>query len=489
MTKFYITTPIYYANDLPHIGSAYTTTIADVLSIWHRMKGDDTFFLTGLDENSVKVSQAAEKQGYSDIQKYSDSMAEKWIEAWKRLNFTNDGFIRTTSKSHKENVVKFFSKVYEKGDIYKGTYEGLYCEGCEEFKLEKDAPDGKCPIHQTPLKKIKEENYYFRLSKYRDAILKHIEENPEYIMPETRRNEVVNFLKQGLMDNSISRPDLKWGIEFPIDKKHRFWVWFDALINYLSPEKYWPAEVHLLGKDISRFHCILWTGMLMSAGYELPKKMYVHGFFTINGQKISKSLGNAIDPVRLSEKYGIDGIRYYMFRDISIGEDGDFSEVALKERINNEIVANYSNLFYRVSSFLQKNFEGKVPEAKYGKDEEELLEKVEKLVKTYERQMENIELTAALNTAVELSTLANRYVQTKEPWKIIKTDRNAAAVSLNFASQLLRSIVLLYHPFMPNKGKEAAKALGIKLEWEDVSKPTLKAGHEIKPVMLFKKIE
>ncbi|MEM3431155.1 MAG: methionine--tRNA ligase [Candidatus Micrarchaeia archaeon] len=487
--KFYVTTPIYYINDLPHIGSAYTTIIADILAIWHRMKGDDTFFLTGLDENSVKTVQAAEAKGYKDIQKYTDEMAEKWKNAWQKLNLTYDDFIRTTEERHKKNVIKFFNKIYENGDIYKGVYEGLYCDGCEEFKLEKDAPDGVCPIHKKQLKKIKEENYYFKLSKYRDRILEHIEKNPDFIKPEKRRNEIISFLKQGLIDTSISRPGLKWGIDLPIDKDHKFWVWFDALINYLLPEKYWPPEVQLLGKDIARFHCITWIGMLMSAGYPLPKTMYVHGFFTVNGQKMSKSLGNAIDPISLSEKYTIDGIRYYMLRDISLGEDGDFSEVALKERINNEVVANYSNLFYRITSFIQKNYNGKLPSANYSEKENEILKQISSLVKRYESEMQEYELTKALSTAVEVSTIANKYIQENEPWKIIKENKEKAGSILNFGAQLLRTSVLLYYPFMPNSGKIACEALGIKPEWKDVEKPVLKEGHELKAVMLFKKIE
>jgi methionyl-tRNA synthetase len=489
MAKFYVTTPIYYINDMPHIGSAYTTIIADILAIWHRMKGDDTFFLTGLDENSVKTVQAAEKNGFSDIQAYTDFMAEKWKNAWKKLNLTNDDFIRTTEERHKKNVIEFFKKIYENGDVYKGVYEGLYCDACEEFKLEKDAPDGLCPIHKKELKRIREENYYFRLSKYRDRILQHILQNPDFIKPEKRRNEIISFLKQGLIDTSISRPNLKWGIQFPIDKNHRFWVWFDALINYISPKKYWPAEVHLLGKDIARFHCITWIGMLMSAGYELPKTLYVHGFFTVNGQKMSKSLGNAIDPISLSEKYGIDPIRYYMIRDIQIGEDGDFSENSLKERLNNEIVANYSNLFYRITSFISKNFEGKVPGAKYTEKEEKILEEIKEIVKKYEKNMQDIELTGALANAVEASTIANKYVQENEPWKVIKTDKESAARIINFSAQLLRTVVLLYYPFMPNTGKIAADALGIKPEWKEVVEPKIEEGHPVKAVMLFKKIE
>ena len=489
MSKFYVTTPIYYINDVPHLGSAYATTIADILAIWHRMRGEDTFFLTGLDENSIKTSQAAEAAGEKDISKYSDNMATKWKQVWKGLGITNDDFIRTTEERHKKNVLSFFDKVNKKGDIFKGSYEGLYCDACEEFKLERDVIDGKCPIHQKPLQKLKEDNYFFKLSKYQDQILKHIEENKDFIRPESKKHEIINFIKEGLRDTSISRPNLKWGIDFPLDNKHKFWVWFDALINYLSPEKYWPADLHIVGKDIARFHCITWIGMLMSAGYPLPKSIFVHGFFTINGQKISKSLGNAIDPVQLSSKYGIDAIRYYMFREISLGSDGDFSEKSLKDRINNEIVANYSNLFYRVTSFLDKNFDSKVPQALITEKDTAILSLADLAVNNYENDMQNFELTSALNRVVDLTSEVNRYFQSEEPWKTIKEDKQKAATTLNVSVNLLRTLSLLYYPFMPNRVGAALANLGINSEWKEVAKPILSAGQNIKAEMLFKKID
>ena len=489
MSKFYVTTPIYYINDVPHLGSAYATTIADILAIWHRMRGEDTFFLTGLDENSIKTSQAAEAAGEKDISKYSDNMATKWKQVWKGLGITNDDFIRTTEERHKKNVLSFFDKVNKKGDIFKGSYEGLYCDACEEFKLERDVIDGKCPIHQKPLQKLKEDNYFFKLSKYQDQILKHIEENKDFIRPESKKHEIINFIKEGLRDTSISRPNLKWGIDFPLDNKHKFWVWFDALINYLSPEKYWPADLHIVGKDIARFHCITWIGMLMSAGYPLPKSIFFHGFFTINGQKISKSLGNAIDPVQLSSKYGIDAIRYYMFREISLGSDGDFSEKSLKDRINNEIVANYSNLFYRVTSFLDKNFDSKVPQAMITEKDTAILSLADLAVNNYENDMQNFELTSALNRVVDLTSEVNRYFQSEEPWKTIKEDKQKAATTLNVSVNLLRTLSLLYYPFMPNRVGAALANLGINSEWKEVAKPILSAGQNIKAEMLFKKID
>ena len=304
--KFYITTPIYYINDKPSVGTAYTTVTADIIARWHRLKDEDVFYLTGLDENAQKTVQASIKLGFKDVKKFTDFMSEEYLKTWKVLNISNDDFIRTTEERHHKLVTEFIEKVKKKGDIYKGTYSGLYCEGCEAFKTEEDLVNGLCPDHIKEPKYIEEQNYFFKLSKYRDEILKHIKENPDFIQPTSRKNEIVNFLKMGLKDLSITRQSMNWGIPFPGDEKTRLYVWFDALINYLHPKEYWPANIHLMGKDIIRFHAITWIGMLLSAGYKLPKKVFAHGFFTVNGQKMSKSLGNVIDPIYLANKYGVD---------------------------------------------------------------------------------------------------------------------------------------------------------------------------------------
>lgn len=490
MTKFYVTTPIYYINDVPSLGSAYPTIIADILARWHRLRGDDVFFLTGLDENSVKTVQAAKKLGVKDIKSYADGMAEKWKSAFKNLNISNDDFIRTTEERHKKNVLKVFDAVYKKGDIYKGRYEGLYCEGCEAYYKESDLVNGCCPLHKKEPKLISEENYFFKLSKYQSALLEHIEKNPKFIEPESRRNEIRNFIKKGLEDISISRPNLEWGILLPIDKSQIIWVWFDALSNYLLPEKYWPADVHIVGKDIARFHCIIWPSMLLSAGIELPKKVYAHGFFTIAGQKMSKSLGNVIDPVYLANKYSTDALRYFLIREIVLGEDGDFSEGALKARLNNELVANYGNLFYRVTSFVEKNF-GAVPEPKEFGDAEKDLQK--KLVKTFdevEKLMEEIKLTDALRVIMGLSGEANRYFQEKEPWKNIKEDRESVATTLYFATNLVKAISVLLYPFTPEKSGKALEALNVKIpKWSEAVEFTITPDHKIKAEILYKKVD
>jgi len=362
MEKYFVTTPIYYINDKPHIGHTYTTVAADILARYHRLLGKDVFFLTGTDENAQKTVEAAEKEG-QDIQKCADSMSNLWEDTWKGLKITNDGFIRTTSENHKEGVKKFFKRVYKNGDIYKGLYEGLYCVGCEAFITEKELVDGCCPAHKRKPEILNEENYFFKLSKYKNLLLRLYEENPNFIQPKSRRNEIINYVQEHLKDISISRQSLKWGITFPIDKTHKFYVWFDALLNYLTGigygwddelfKKYWPADLHLMAKDIIKFHCAIWPAMLLSAGLELPKRIFAHGFFTLNGEKISKSLGNIIDPLDLKKDYGFDAIRYFLFAEIPFGSDGDFSEKRLKERYNADLANGLGNLIARVAKLCE----------------------------------------------------------------------------------------------------------------------------------------
>jgi len=488
MTKFYITTPIYYINDVPHVGHAYTAVVADVIARWHRLKGDDAFFLTGLDENSAKTIEAAKKQGAKDIQAYADSMAKKWLRAWKVLNISNDDFIRTTEQRHRKNVTDFFKKIYERGDIYKGVYEGLYCEGCEAYLTEADLVDGKCQLHKTKPKHIKEENYFFKLSKYSDQILKHIEANPEFIQPEGRRNEVISFIKQGLKDISVSRPGLEWGIKLPIDEKQTIWVWFDALINYLAPKDRWPADAHLIAKDILRFHCIIWPGMLLSAGYKLPKRIFAHGFLTANGHKISKSLGNVIDPIYLAEKYSADVLRYYLVREISFGQDGDFSEKSLKTRLNDELADVFGNFVHRVLTFVQDRFDDKVPNGKIDKKlESEIAKKIDEIGGL----LEELKVTQALEKIISIAKIGNEYFQSHKPWEAAKTDPQKAADCLFNCINLVKVLCIALCPFMPSTCETLAKQLDIKIEsWEQTKRIDIKHGHEIKkPTVLFKKTQ
>ena len=488
--KFYITTPIYYVNDVASVGHAYTTIAADVIARFHRLLGHDVFYLTGLDENSQKTVQAAKKLGVKDAKKYTDRMAKKWKHVWEVLNISNDGFIRTTEERHRRVVRDFFMKVYRKGDIYKGKYEGLYCEGCEAFVTESDLVDGKCPLHKKEPKRISEENYFFRLSKYQDHLLEHIEKNPDFIQPDVRRNEITSFVKEGLKDISISRPTQEWGIPLPIDKKHVIWVWFDALVNYISGAKnYWPADMHLMAKDIIRFHCIIWPCMLMSAGYALPKKIFAHGFLTINGQKMSKSLGNVIDPLYLGGKFGVEQIRYYLMRGITFGEDGDFSTKDLVDRVNNELVANLSNFCYRALSFINKYSEGKTGKPAKDEWEKKLSKEIKSNVINIQKCYGSCNFRDAIRQILEIGDIGNRYFQEKQPWVLIKNDPKKCKGVLAFSLNIVKDLAILLKPILPEFSKNLEKQLNLKnLKWKDLER-TLENHRIGKPEILFKRIE
>lgn len=488
--RFYVTTPIYYVNDVASIGHAYTTIAADVIARFYRLLGNDVFYLTGLDENSQKTVQAAKKFGVKNIQKYADGMAKKWKNVWKVLNISNEGFIRTTEERHKRIVYDFFNKVYKKGDIYKGKYEGLYCEGCEAFVTESDLVEGKCPLHNEEPESISEENYFFKLSKYQDRLLKHIESDPDFIQPDVRKNEVLSFVKEGLKDISISRPTQEWGIPLPIDKKHVFWTWFDALLNYISgAESYWPTDVHLMAKDIIRFHCVIWPCMLMSAGYKLPKKIFAHGFLTVNGQKMSKSLGNVIDPLYLAEKFGVDQIRYYLLRGITFGEDGDFSTKDLVDRVNNELVANISNFCYRTLSFINKYSESKIGKTAKGEWERKLSKEIEKKVKNIHKCYLDYNFRDAVKQVLEIGDIGNRYFQEKEPWVLIKKDPKKCGEVLVFSANIVKDLAILLKPVLPDFSEKLEKQLNVKdLKWKNLSKKL--ENHKIgKAEIVFRKIQ
>lgn len=450
--------------------------------------GDEVFFLTGLDENSIKTVQAAKERGIKNIQDYTDSMAEVWKNVWTVLNVSNDDFIRTTEERHKVIVLEFFKKVFDKGDIYKGNYEGLYCDGCEQFYTEKDLENGLCPFHKKPPKKIVEDNYFFRLSKYQKILIDYIKNNPDFIQPKSRRNEVLSFIREGLQDVSISRPNLEWGIDLPIDPKHKFWVWFDALINYISadPSK-WPSDVQLMAKDILRFHCVIWPAMLISAGYELPETIFVHGFFTIEGQKISKSLGNIIDPLKIVEKYGVDALRYFLFREVPFGQDGNFSEKSLIQRINSELADALGNLVNRVLVLTEKKFKGIVPNP-FGKGI--LAESALNVKKGVKSSMENFHYHNALNDIWHLVNESNKYINEKKPWEV-KDERDLGGILYNLL-ETLRFISILLYPFMPETSEEIFEQIGLEKKF---SFNDLKWGH-LKPririnrgEILFKKVK
>ena len=480
--KFYIATPIYYINDRCHIGHAYTTVMADIIARWHRLKGEDVFFLTGTDENSQKTVQAAKKLAFSSTEKFADYMAEEWKKAWNVLNISNTDFIRTTEERHKNLVVEFIKKVWKNKDIYKGMYKGLYCDDCEAFLNQNELINGLCQYHKKPPKEIEEENYFFKLSKYQDKILKLLIENKEFVQPESRRNEMINFAKE-LKDISITRENAAWGIDFPIDQKHKLYVWSEALLNYLQPKEYWPSDIQLMAKDIVKFHAIIFSALLMSAGYKLPKKIFAHGFFTVNGEKMSKTLGNVIDPIFIANKYGVDALRYFYAREIPFGQDGDFSEVSLKTRLNNELANELGNLLSRTLTLIEKNLNSEIKKDKTDKKLFKILD-----IKRLDDFMENLEPHNAIAGIFGFVHECNAYINQKEPWKI-NNKKELNYILYNLADAL-RIIAILIFPFMPLSSEKINLQLNIKLGNLKDCKPGLLKEIKIKKgEILFKKIE
>jgi len=468
MSTFYLTTPIYYINGKPSIGHAYTTIAADILARYHRLCGEEVFFLAGTDENSQKNVEAAEKVGReNDIQGYVDEMAGIWKQAWQELDITIDRFVRTTEADHHKTVEKFWKAVEVKGDIYKGTYEGWYCKGCEAFVSEGDLVDGKCPAHLTEPVRIKEDNYFFRLTAYREALLRYIEEHPDFILPKTRRNEIVSYIKDFMTDISISRSSMKWGIAVPGDENQRVYVWFDALLNYLTGvgygtneetfNKWWPAQLHLVGKDIIKFHCALWPAMLLSAGLPLPKHVFAHGFFTIDGQKMSKSLGNVIDPLEVARTYSNDVLRYFLMREIRFGEDGDYANARLEERYGGELANELGNLVHRVCTMTEKYTDGNIPE--------QTPHDISLAVKHYREGLETFSFHEALDAIWSLVREANVLVEQKKPWVLAKEGKTQElAQTLYTLLELVRVIGILLLPFMPQTAHTILTKLSAELD-------------------------
>ncbi|MFH1255732.1 MAG: methionine--tRNA ligase [Candidatus Diapherotrites archaeon] len=486
---FYITTAIDYPNSVPHLGHAYEKICADTIARWHRFKGEKVFFLTGTDEHGQKVEKAA-KEAKLPTQKFVDLQVESFKKLVKVLNISNDRFIRTTEKRHGEISQEFFKKSLDKGDIYKGQYEGLYCTGCEAFYLEKDLAEGKCPIHKTVPELLKEESYFFRLSKYQKQLLEFYEKNPNFILPKTRRQEIINRVKEGLKDLSVSRTSFTWGIPLPNDSKHFLYVWYDALLNYVSgvdfPEKkfkeFWPADIHLIGKDILWFHSCIFPAMLFSAGIEPPRSVFVHGFINLGGEKLSKSSGLVVDPIKLAEQYGTDALRYFLLREIPFGEDGNFSEESLRERINNELANELGNLLNRSIVLLEKKCAGKIPSAK---TDDALQKKLN--LKKIEVHLDALELHLALAEIMAFVKSCNVFVNEKEPWKL---EGKAAEAVLYSLADSLRIIANLLSPFIPETAEKIAGQLGCKLGALDECKfNLLRAGLSTrKGEVLFKKI-
>jgi methionyl-tRNA synthetase len=466
--KFYVTTAIDYVNAKPHIGHAFEKVLADAIVRWKKLQDIKTWYLTGTDENAQKNAQAA-KEKRIPVKKFVDANSKLFIELCDQLNISYDDFIRTTEERHVKVAQKIFKQVYDKREIYKGKYEGYYCTGCEEFKTEKDLVDGKCPEHNTKPEWMSEDAYFFKLSKYKEKLIKFIE---DYIVPETRKNEILSRLKnEELRDLCVSRVNLDWGIDSPVDKKFKIYVWFDALINYISgADGNWPADIHVIGKGINWFHSVIWPAILFSSGYEQPKKLLVHGYLSLGGQKISKSLGNVIDPLELINKYGTDSVRYSLFR-CSVFEDSDYSEEILIERHNNELANKLGNLISRVSTLAEK----------YGieKTENKLLKKLKS--KEIEKHFENFELDRALSEIFAFVDICNEYVQSKKPWET--KDKKI----LYELSDSIKAITILLWPFTPSTSEKIAKQFNFKISLDEIKKP-LKIAKIKKSEILFKKI-
>ncbi len=436
------------------------------------MRGERVFLLTGTDENSQKNVAAAEKAGQTDIKAYLDEMSGVWRRTWSELGLTFDDFIRTTEPRHLAAVEKFWKAVQANhpDDIYRGEYAGLYCEGCEAFVTENELVDGKCPIHKKEPKLLKEKNWFFRLSAYRQKLLDHIDSHPDFIRPESRRNEVRSYIDKFMADVSISRESVKWGIPVPGDEKSVIYVWFDALINYLSGVGYgtdearfkelWPAELHLVGKDIIKFHCALWPAMLMAAGLPLPKQVFAHGFFTINGEKISKSLGNAIDPRDLIKQYGFDPVRYFLLREITFGQDGDFSVSRLADRYTNDLGNDLGNLLHRVLSMVEKYFEGKVPSPESGCAEADR-DQAEAWAR-YERGLADLDFGAALDVIWEHLRWDNKHIDEVKPWVLAKTDRRELSRVMYYFLEHLRHLAWMLKPLLPETADKMLVQLGLE---------------------------
>ncbi|MBI3591650.1 MAG: methionine--tRNA ligase [Candidatus Melainabacteria bacterium] len=497
--KFYITSPLYYVNDVPHIGSAYTTIACDCIARYKRLRGYDVCFLTGTDEHGQKIFKSALEQKLLP-QEHCDFITGKFQELWKLLNIKYNKFSRTTSKKHELIVQEFFNVVFKRGDIYEADYEGLYCEACEDFKSEKELLDGKiCPIHKLKAQEYKEKNYFFALSKYQDKLVKHFEENPDFIQPSHRKNEVLGWVKEGLKDFPISRQSVSWGIPIPNDSKQTIYVWFDALLGYISGllddtenskvenaiKKYWPCSVHIIGKDILRFHAVYWPCMLMSANLPLPKKVFGHGFLTKDGEKMGKTTGNIINPHELINEFGTDAVRFYFLREISFGKDGDFSRDNFINRINSDLANNLGNLLNRALNLVNKNFNGVIEEP--GLDNIlSLKEKTVSTINNFESHMDNLELKEALDSLWQLVDATNKAFNNLEPWKLIKNnEKDKAKCCLYETLEILRNISILVSPFIPETSLKMYNQLGCDRldennEWKKVGWKKLKASFTVK---------
>ncbi|MFQ6110915.1 MAG: methionine--tRNA ligase [Nitrospinota bacterium] len=478
--RFFITTPIYYINDVPHLGHAYTTVAADVAARFHRLSGREVFFLTGTDEHGQKVERAAAEQGLKPLE-LADGNVERFKALWRRLDISNDDFIRTTEERHLRAVGRFFEKLKERGDIYPGEYEDWYCVPCESFFTSMQLRQGCCPDCGRPVEKLKEKSYFFRMSRYQEALLRHMEENPDFIQPPSRRNEIVSFVKGGLRDLSVSRTSFRWGIPVPGDPEHVVYVWFDALVNYITAAGYaeegdgerfrewWPADIHLIGKDILRFHSVYWPAFLLGAGLPLPSRIFAHGWWTVEGRKMSKSLQNAVDPHWLIDRYGVDAVRYFLLREVPFGGDGDFAHSQLIHRINSELANDLGNLLSRTLTMLKRYFQGIVPEPE--REPGDVLDKefggeCIKRAGPYERLMEGLHFQDALKLIWEIVAHANKYIDVRAPWSLEKRgERGPLSTVIYNCCEALRLVATLIYPFMPGAALKMSGQLGLEGEF------------------------